>query len=432
MKVVIIGGGAAGMLCGALAAEGGAEVTVLEQNEKLGKKLFITGKGRCNFTNACSAEEFRANVVTNAKFLYSASEALTSEDVIALFESWGLRTKVERGRRAFPASDHSSDVIRVLSNRLKAKGANVILNARALRIITEEDVTGEDVTGEDVTDGEPPVISGVEYETHGRSFWIRADAVVLATGGLSYPSTGSTGDGYSFARKMNLAVTDLMPSLVPMNCRGEYIKELQGLSLRNVELIIRDGKKEVFRDFGELLFTHFGISGPLVLSASAKTGPLIGKKELTSRIDLKPAISGEEFGARLQKIFDENAKKQLKNVLHECYPAKMVPVILRIAGIDGGKRCCDIRGNEREQLVLATKAFPVSIISLRGYNEAVITKGGVSVREIDPKTMAAKKVKGLYLIGELLDVDAFTGGYNLQIAWCTAAACARDLLKKKA
>ena len=415
--VIVVGGGAAGMFCAALASETGLDVALLEQNEKLGKKLFITGKGRCNFTNACSPEEFRSNVVTNPKFLYSASEALCSQDVIDLFERWGLRTKVERGRRAFPASDHSSDVIAVLEKRLHAGNVKISLHTRVLKLLTAAD-------HKDSFEA-----AGVEYERGGMRERLYAKHVVLATGGLSYPSTGATGDGYRFAREVGLEVTKLSPSLVPINCKEEYVKALQGLSLKNVELRVHRGKKLLFSEFGELLFTHFGISGPLVLSASAVLGRELEKGSLPAEIDLKPAVLREQLDARFVRVFSENPKKAVKNVLPEFYPAKLCALMPGLAGIADELRCCDISKLQREMLLTLTKALPLTLSSLRGYNEAVITKGGIAVREIDPRTMEAKRVKGLYTIGEVLDVDAYTGGYNLQIAWCTAAACARQLAK---
>lgn len=421
MRVLVIGGGAAGMFFSILAAQGGAKVTLLEKNERLGKKLYITGKGRCNFTNACTPEEFRANVVTNRKFLFSASEALTSGDVIDLFESWGLRTKVERGRRAFPASDHSADVIDMLVHRMRKNHVEVRLGTEVTRLITEE---------ADPADGKI-CVKGAEIRCRGSRERLFADAVVLATGGMSYPSTGSTGDGYRFAGDLGLAVTQLYPSLVPFNCREEYVKNLQGLSLKNVKLSIRNGKKLLFEEFGELLFTHFGISGPLTLSASALTGPLVGKEHLSCSIDLKPAVTNEQLSDRFLRVFSENPKKELKNVMHLFYPSKMTPVIPALAETDEEKQCGSISREERERLVRVTKQFPLTLRSLRGMNEAVVTKGGIDVREVDPRSMAAKKVRGLYCIGELLDVDAFTGGYNLQIAWCTAAACARAITGKE-
>ena len=456
--VVIAGGGASGMLCAILAAQQGIRVTLLEHNEKFGKKLYITGKGRCNFTNDCTPEEFLDHVVRNPKFLFSASRKLTSRDVMELFESFGMAVKVERGRRAFPASDHSSDVIDALVRQMKKLHVDLQLHTDVKRILTsyasaEPDprtVTAASVGGKpdqrEITaaseggkqdrrafaaaseGGKQLAACGVEaVRQDGSTVRIEADAVVLATGGLSYPSTGSTGDGYTFAKSLGLSVTAASPSLVPVNCAEEYIRSLQGLSLKNVRLCVRSGKKTLFDEFGELLFTHFGISGPLVLSLSAVIGPLIGKKELRSFIDLKPAVTDEQLHARISRLCSEHPKKALKNILGELYPAKMVPVIPSIAGVPEEIRCCDLTKEQREALVGATKEFPLTLTSLRGFNEAVITRGGVSVKDINPKTMEAKNCRNLYVIGELLDVDAFTGGYNLQIAWCTAASCAAAL-----
>ena len=428
--VVIVGGGASGMLCAILAAQQGLRVTLLEHNEKFGKKLYITGKGRCNFTNDCTPEEFLDNVVRNPKFLFSASRKLTSRDVMELFEAFGMAVKVERGRRAFPASDHSSDVIDALVRRMKKLHVDLQLHTDVKRILTSPVSTEPDpkaVTAASAG-GKRLAACGVEaVRQDGSTVRIEADAVVLATGGLSYPSTGSTGDGYTFAKSLGLSVTATSPSLVPVNCAEEYIRSLQGLSLKNVRLCVRSGKKTLFDEFGELLFTHFGISGPLVLSLSAVIGPYIGKKELRSFIDLKPAVTEEQLHARISRLCSEHPKKALKNILGELYPAKMVPVIPSIAGVPEEIRCCDLTKEQREALVRVTKEFPLTLTSLRGFNEAVITRGGVSVKDINPKTMEAKNCRNLYVIGELLDVDAFTGGYNLQIAWCTAASCAAAL-----
>ena len=456
--VVIVGGGASGMLCAILAAQQGLRVTLLEHNEKFGKKLYITGKGRCNFTNDCTPEEFLDNVVRNPKFLFSASRKLTSRDVMELFEAFGMAVKVERGRRAFPASDHSSDVIDALVRRMKKLHVDLQLHTDVKRILTSPVSTEPDPKAMTATsadgkpdpkamtaspaDGKPDpkavtaasaggkrlAACGVEaVRQDGSTVRIEADAVVLATGGLSYPSTGSTGDGYTFAKSLGLSVTATSPSLVPVNCAEEYIRSLQGLSLKNVRLCVRSGKKTLFDEFGELLFTHFGISGPLVLSLSAVIGPYIGKKELRSFIDLKPAVTEEQLHARISRLCSEHPKKALKNILGELYPAKMVPVIPSLAGVPEEIRCCDLTKEQREALVRVTKEFPLTLTSLRGFNEAVITRGGVSVKDINPKTMEAKNCRNLYVIGELLDVDAFTGGYNLQIAWCTAASCAAAL-----
>ncbi|MGN0274829.1 MAG: NAD(P)/FAD-dependent oxidoreductase [Chordicoccus sp.] len=432
-NIVVIGGGAAGMMCAILASGPDTGITLIEKNEKLGKKLFITGKGRCNFTNACTEEEFLPNVMSNSKFLYSSIYGLNSKRVMELFEEWGMTVKVERGRRAFPASDHSSDVIDTLKRQLTKNHVRVLLDTEVSDIVCSEEETADAEAADERKHKRIPSrrAEGVRIRKDGREETIPADAVVVATGGISYPSTGSTGDGYRFARELGMKVTPLYPSLVPIACSEEYIKEMQGLSLKNVELHIRSGKKKLYDGFGEMMFTHFGITGPLVLSASAEIGPLIGKKEMTAWIDLKPAVSEEQLDARLVRIFSENPNKYLQSVLGELYPAKMVPVIPEVAGVDPETRLHDLTRKEREALIRATKHFPVSIVSLRGYNEAVITKGGVSVREIDPGTMESKKVRGLYFIGEVLDLDALTGGYNLQIAWCTAAACARAMTEEK-
>ena len=412
--IVIIGAGAAGMMAGVLLGMKGQRVTIYEKNERLGKKLYITGKGRCNFTNDCSRDEFLAAMVSNPRFMYSALDTLDPQGVIALFESWGLRTKVERGRRAFPASDKSADVLDMFRRQLKKNRVEVVLNAEVKDLILEEGRA-----------------AGVKVLADGREREVRADAVIVATGGLSYPSTGSTGDGYRFAREAGLKVTATRPSLVSLVCAEEYCKELQGLSLKNVALHIKSGKKEVYSEFGEMLFTHYGITGPLVLTASARVGGLIGEKPLSTWIDLKPAVTEETLDARLVRIFEENKNKTLRNVLGELYPAKMIPVIPALAGVDGEKKVHDVSKKEREALVRVTKHMPLTLTSLRPYNEAVVTQGGVSVKEVAPATMESKKVGDLYFIGEVLDLDAVTGGFNLQIAWSTAAVCAEAILAKE-
>ncbi len=444
-NIIVIGGGAAGMMAAVLLGEKGHQVTLMEHNEKLGKKIFITGKGRCNFTNACTEEEFLENVPTNSKFLFSAIHTMNSQAVIDRFESWGMKTKVERGRRAFPESDHAFDVIDALRRQLRKYHVEVMLETDVKEILYEEQKSEAPTLEEllkriDPNDkyavkkakkeakknsGISRRAVGVRYcEYQGETKEMSADYIILATGGLSYPSTGSTGDGYRFAKEAGLKVTSLYPSLVPLACKEEYLKEMQGLSLKNVELHIKEGKKELYSEFGEMMFTHFGITGPLVLSASAILGPKIGNKELTSWIDLKPAVSEEQLDHRFLELFKTHHAKELKNILPELYPGKMVPIIPEVAGVDSTKKAYEISREERLRLVEVTKHFPLTLESLRGYNEAVITKGGISVKEIDPKTMQVKNIPGLYCIGEVLDVDAFTGGYNLQIAWATAAVCA--------
>ena len=411
-NIAVIGAGAAGMMSAILIAEQGHSVTVFEQNERIGKKLYITGKGRCNFTNACSRDNFLSSVISNSRFLYSAYDTMDSEAVIDFFERHGMKTKIERGNRAFPASDKSADVIDTLRDAMRRQGVKVRLRSRITRILTDE----ERVTGLAVLNPDEGVEKCLDF-----------DRVIVATGGLSYPSTGATGDGLRFAGELGLRVTKTSPSLVPIECEERYCEEMQGLSLRNVELHIKSGKKEVFDEFGEMMFTHFGVTGPLILTASARIGQLIGKKELRTYIDLKPAVSEEKLDDRILRLFAENPNKAVQNVVNELYPAKMLPVILALCGIDSGKKVHDVTKGERLQIVQMTKRFPLTFTRLRGYNEAVITKGGVSVREIDPGSMEAKKIEGIHFVGEVLDVDALTGGFNLQIAWCTAAQCAKAI-----
>lgn len=409
-KILIVGGGAAGMAAAVWAAEQGMEVHVFEQNEKLGKKLFITGKGRCNFTNACATEELFDSFVTNPRFLYSAVYGYTNYDVIDFFENLGVSTKMERGGRMFPQSDHSSDIILAMERKMKELGVKIHLKSKVKRLLVAE---GKEGTRSKIT--------GVELEN---GSVIPGDAVLLATGGSSYQSTGSTGDGYRMAKEWGHTVTQVLPSLVPMVTAEEYIPRMQGLSLKNVTLSIFDGKKRVFEEFGEMMFTHFGITGPLVLSASARTGKLLKKNYLTARIDLKPALSEEQLDARLLREFESGKNKQFKNVVDGMFPAKLLPVILEIGGIDPHKKVNEITREERTAFIGKVKAFPMTITGLRGFQEAIITQGGISVKEVDPRTMESKKVEGLYFAGEVLDLDALTGGYNLQIAWSTAHAAA--------
>lgn len=406
-KVIIVGGGAAGMAAAVFAGERGANVQLFEHNEKLGKKLFITGKGRCNFTNVCSENELLENVVSNARFLYSAFSDFNSQDAVDFFEGAGVKTKVERGRRAFPLSDHSSDIIRAMEKKMQLLGTKVSLRTRVEELIIEENkAVGV-------------VLSGGEK--------VYADAVIVATGGLSYPSTGSTGDGYEFAKEVGLKVTECRPALVPLQTKEPYVKELQGLSLKNVTLTIKQEKKELYSAFGEMLFTHFGVSGPLVISASSKIGKKLEKGPLQAYIDLKPALTQEQLDARILKEFGENKNKQFKNVIASLFPAKLTPVMLELGDIDPFAPVNEVTKGKRRQFVELIKKFPFTITDLRPYSEAVVTQGGVSVREINPATMESKKIKGLYFIGEVLDVDAYTGGYNLQIAWSTAHKAAQAL-----
>lgn len=398
-NVIVVGGGAAGMMAAVFAARNGQNVQLLEKNEKLGKKLFITGKGRCNITNAADIEDLFTAVTSNPKFLYSGFYSFTNQQVIDFFEELGVKTKIERGERVFPVSDHSSDVIAAFSRELKSLGAAVSLHTEVRELLCEQDK----VCGVLLTNGKK----------------MKADAVIVATGGISYPSTGSTGDGYRFAKETGHRVTELLPSLVPMEVRQWYAKELQGLSLRNIEICITDGKKKLYEEFGEMLFTHYGVTGPVILSASSVVGKTLRKKELTLHIDLKPALSEEQLDKRILREFDANHNKQYKNSIDSLFPAKLKPVMIELSEIEPEKKVNEITKEERQRLVHLIKDFTMTLTGLRSYNEAIITKGGVSVKEIDPGTMESKKMKGLYFAGEVLDLDAVTGGYNLQIAWST-------------
>lgn len=402
-KVLIIGGGAAGMMAAAFAAKNGNRVEVFDKNEKLGKKLFITGKGRCNITNAADLEDFFSAVTSNPKFLYSAFYSFTNEQVISFFEELGVKTKVERGGRVFPVSDHSSDVIQALKSEMERLGVKINLNAEVKELITEKNSTRETVNGIRLVSGKK--ISG--------------DAVIVATGGISYPSTGSTGDGYRFARRCGHKVSELSPSLVPMEVKEWYAGELMGLSLRNIEIRITDGKKKLYQEFGEMLFTHYGVTGPVILSASSVVGKKLKDTELTLHIDLKPALTEEQLDKRVLREFETNHNRQFKNAVDSLFPSKLRPVIVELSGIPEEKKVHEITKEERLRFVRLIKDFTMTLTGLRGYNEAIITKGGVSVKEIDPGTMESKLVKGLYFAGEVLDLDAVTGGYNLQIAWST-------------
>lgn len=405
--VIVVGGGAAGMFAAIAAAKNGHQVTLCEKNEKLGKKIFITGKGRCNITNAADMEELFDAVVTNSKFLYSSFYGYTNQNVIDFFEDAGVPVKIERGNRVFPISDHSSDVICALEREMKKVGVKVCLNTEVKSVEAEKGKFNKVVLKDTTTQ--------------------TADACIVATGGLSYRSTGSTGDGFRFAENVGHKVTQCFPSLVPMETKEPWICELQGLSLRNVEAKILDGKKELYKDFGEMLFTHFGVSGPLIISASSYVGKKFmdkngQKKELTLEIDLKPALTEEQLDQRVLRDFEENHNRQFKNAITKLFPTKLIPVMLELGGIDPEKKVNSIEKEERKQFVHLIKHFRMTLTGLRDYPEAIITKGGVNVKEIDPGTMESKLVKGLYFAGEVLDLDALTGGFNLQIAWSTGYA----------
>ena len=411
-KVLIIGGGAAGMMAGVFAARNHHEVHILEKNEKLGKKVFITGKGRCNVTNACDTEELFPAMMSNPKFLYSSFYSFTPQDVMEFFEEAGVPLKVERGNRVFPQSDHSSDIIRALERELKKAGAKIHLHTAVKEIVKESET--DSVTGVILTDGT----------------FMEGDAVIVATGGVSYQSSGSTGDGYRFARELGLKVTDIAPSLVPLKTKEDYIPKLQGLSLKNTGLTIKNGKKVLYEDFGEMMFTHFGVTGPMILSASAHIGTKLEKApngELSAYLDLKPALTREQLDARILREFEAGPNKQFKNVIGVLFPSSLTPVMLELGGIPAEKKIHDISREERQHFIDLIKAFPFTITGMGEFKEAIITRGGVSVKEINPGTMESKKISGLYFAGEVLDLDAVTGGYNLQIAWSTAYLAAQAI-----
>ena len=402
-KVVIIGGGAAGMAAGIAAAGRGHEVHIYEKNEKLGKKIFITGKGRCNVTNACDMETLFQSVVTNSKFLYSSFYGFNNYDVMDLVESAGCPLKTERGNRVFPVSDKSSDIISAFSRKLRELGVEIHLH--------------EEVKELSVEDG---ICKGILLKKNRGK--VSADAVIVATGGLSYPTTGSTGDGYQFAKSAGHSITELSPALVPFETKETVVKDLQGLALKNVEVTILKGGKELYREFGEMLFTHFGVSGPVLLSASSYAAKELKKGPLTLSIDLKPALSEEQLDARILREFEGAINKRFKNALVHLYPSKMIPVMIERSGINPEKKVNEITRQERQKLIDLTKHFCLTLVSLRDYKEAIITQGGVEVKEINPKTLESKLVKQLYFAGEVLDVDAVTGGFNLQVAWSTGWA----------
>lgn len=398
MKVIIIGGGAAGMLAAYQAAKCGNDVSLYEKNEKLGKKIFITGKGRCNVTNACEVEELLDHVVTNKEFLYSGFYSFTNNAMMELLEELGCPLKVERGNRVFPVSDHSSDVIAALQRGLRKENVDIYLNTTVKKILSEDGT----VTGVRLASGDT----------------VKADKVIVATGGMSYQTTGSTGDGYDFARKAGHKATKLTPALVPFEIKEDFCKQLMGLSLRNVAVKMTADGKKIYEDFGEMLFTHFGISGPVVLSASSYIGKYQGK-ELKFMIDLKPALNKDQLDHRVLKDFNKALNKDFVNSLDNLLPKKLIPVIVELSGIPEHKKVNEITKKERETLVSLLKCLELTITGVRGFKEAIITQGGVNVKEIDPGTMESKKVKGLYFAGEVLDLDAVTGGFNLQIAWST-------------
>ncbi len=410
-KIIVIGGGAAGMMSAITAASNEHDVILIEKNEKLGKKIFITGKGRCNFTNAGDSDDLFNSVVTNQKFLYSAFHGFSNYDTMGFFDELGLAFKVERGNRVFPESDHSSDVIGALSRKMKSLGVEILLNTKVEEVCSK-DGAFHSVKVEDA------------FEKHKE---IKGDAVIIATGGNSYQSTGSTGDGYRFAKSLGHKVTPILPALVPFKVAEEWERDLQGLSLRNVSVTIYDGKKELYTEFGEMLFTHFGVSGPTVLSASSYVAKTIQKKELQLVINLKPALTEDQLDERILRDFDEVKNKSFKNSLDKLLPKKLIPVVVMLSKISPEKKVNEITKQERQNLVYLIQHFTLTLTGLRGFQEAIVTQGGVDVKEINPSTMESKLVKNVYFAGEVLDVDAVTGGFNLQIAWSTAYAAAAHL-----
>lgn len=397
-KTIVIGGGAAGMMAAYAAAMCGYEVSLYEKNEKLGKKVYITGKGRCNVTNACETQDFFNNIVTNPKFMYSPIYTFDNNMVQSFMEEWGCPLKTERGNRVFPQSDKSYDVINALIRAMRENKVDINLDSHVSDILTENGhVTGVRVNGCD----------------------IECDNVILATGGYSYPSTGSTGEGHTMASKLGHHITKCMPALVPFTAAEEWVKELQGLSLRNCGVTIYDGDHKIYEDFGELLFTHFGVSGPTVLSASSYAVDIIRKRPLRLVIDLKPALDEKQLDARILRDFEANINRKFMNSLDKLFPKSLIPVIIERSGIDAQCRVNEITRDKRQGLVKLIKNFDLTLTGLRGFNEAIITHGGVDVKEIDSSTMESKLIKGLYFAGEMIDVDAVTGGFNLQVAWST-------------
>ena len=402
--ILVIGGGAAGMTAALFAARGGAKVTLLEQNEKLGKKVYISGKGRCNLTNDCDRDTFLSQVPRNPRFLYGALSFFSPQDMMALLESAGCPVTVQRGRRVFPASEKASDVTKALSGLMAAAGVNIRLNTAVKALET----AGGRVTGVRTAAGEI----------------LPADAVILCTGGFSYPSTGSTGDGYRFAAEAGHTVLDPSPVLVGLETAEEWPRALQGLSLKNVTLTLSRGKKVLYTELGEMLFTHFGISGPLVLEASCHLPEDL--KEASLRIDLKPGLTPEQLDARLLRDFAASGKKQLRTELNSLLPARLADLFPRLCGLPDTLACSQITGAQRRRLAETLKSLPLTVRAPRPLAEAIVTRGGVNVKEVEPGTLRSRILPNLYFAGELLDVDAHTGGYNLQIAWSTGALAGRS------
>ena len=415
-NIAVIGGGAAGMMAAVRAAERGHNVTIYEKNEKLGKKVYITGKGRCNVTNACEAEAFFEHVMGNAKFFYSAFYGFDNFQVMELLERIGCPLKTERGNRVFPVSDHSSDVIKALRLYLEKLGCDIRYKTAVKGLISESFIKENCEEVSSSKNKYEQRIKGVITATGEKEYY---DSVILATGGVSYPSTGSTGDGHRFAEDLGLKVTELKPSLVPFEVKEEWCERLQGLSLKNVTAILYVDGKKVFSQMGEMLFTHFGVSGPLILTASSELAQKKNNSEVILTINLKPALTEEQLDKRFLKEFETGHNKQLKNILPALYPTSLAGLMPELAGVDESKPAHSVTREERERLVRNTRELTMTVTGTRGFAEAIITAGGVDLKEVNPSTMECKRVKGLYVVGELLNLDAHTGGYNLQIAWST-------------
>ncbi|MBR3003228.1 MAG: NAD(P)/FAD-dependent oxidoreductase [Clostridia bacterium] len=419
MNVIVIGGGPAGMMAAITSAENGNKVILIEKMPSLGRKLCITGKGRCNITSSLDMEEFIKNTPGNGMFLHSAFNNYTNQDIINFLAKQGLKVKEERGNRIFPVTDRAKDVLDCFIKRLNELNVKIMLNTKVTEILTEKLPKGTDLFG-----NFSEKIIGIKTEDE----QIKADKVILATGGKSYPMTGSSGDGYKLAKKLGHTVTEIKPSLVPLECyEKQTVKELQGLSLKNIEINILDEikQKTIYNDFGEMLFTHFGVSGPTILSGSAhlvrykKIDELLQSKKISLKIDFKPALSEEKLNSRILRDFEELKNKQFKNSLDKLLPKKLIPVIIEKTGINPDKKVNEITKEERRKIVNILKNFKIYIKGFRPIEEAIITSGGISIKEINPKTMESKKVQGLYFAGEIIDVDSYTGGFNLQIAYST-------------
>jgi len=407
-EILIVGAGAAGLMAAIFAGNAGAGVTLLERNEKPGKKIYITGKGRCNCTNDCTLDEFLREVPRNPRFLYSALSFFSPQDLIALLEENGCPVEVQRGRRAYPRSMKASDVTKTLVSLCRRGGAELRLNSSVSSLETEEDGSGHRrIRGVTISDGT----------------FLPADAVILATGGLSYPATGSTGDGYRLARSVGHTVTPLLPSLIGLEAAESWPSSLQGLSLKNVRVTLKSGKKTLYTELGEMLFTHFGFSGPLILEASCH---LPEGTPFSLSLDLKPGLTEEQLDARLLRDLEAGGKKQLRNILPGLLPARLADLFPRLCGLPEDLTCSQVTAVQRSTLLNALKNLPLEVRSRRPIEEAVVTRGGVSVKEVSPGTMESRLVSGLYFAGELLDVDAHTGGYNLQIAFATGALAGRS------